>query len=105
VLKLYGAGRYFLCGIAIDWPTPRSAKIAATARCRANKVRQQFGGETGMTSMLPDRPKGMHKRTYRRLRSEILNAEMLEKPITILLERLQRSDRRIAAWSHKESWK
>jgi hypothetical protein len=62
---------------------------------RANKIRIRLGGETGTASMFPARSKGMHRRTYERLQSAVLNAEMLaEEQLGVLLTRLQRRDRR-----------
>jgi len=39
----------------------------------------QLGGDPGVRSPFPDRPKGMHRKTYQRFRSEMWNAEMEAK--------------------------
>jgi hypothetical protein len=65
----------------------------------------RLGGAPGMASPFPDRPKGMHHQTYKRLQSAVLNAEILaEEQLAILLARLQRSDRGSAGRPSKEFW-
>lgn len=65
----------------------------------------RLGGKLGIASLFPDRPKGMHKRTYKRLKSKILDAEMLaNERLAIFVERLQRRDHRTMSRSHKEFW-
>jgi hypothetical protein len=69
----------------------------------------RLGGEPDMASALPSRPKGMHHETYERLKSAALNTEMLaEQQLSIVLMRLQRSDRRSyrrsAGRPKKELW-
>jgi hypothetical protein len=76
---------------------------------RANKIRMQLGGEPGMASQFPDRPKGMHRQTYERLQFALLNAEIFaEERLAILVGRLGRSDRRKARRTtgrlRKEFW-
>ena len=96
VLKLYGAGRYFLCRhcYRLAYASQRENRYDRALR-RANKIRIRLGGETGTASMFPARSKGMHRRTYERLQSAVLNAEMLaEEQLGVLLTRLQRRDRR-----------
>jgi hypothetical protein len=98
-------------------PSLLSARLCVTARrslrpriAAANNIRTRLGGEPGTASVFPPRPKGMHRETYERLQSAVLNAEILaEERLAILLARLQRGDRRTerrsAGRSRKEFWK
>jgi hypothetical protein len=111
VAKLYGAGTYFLCRncYRLAYASQREDRYDRALR-RANKIRMQLGGEQGMASQFPDRPKGMHYKTYERLKSAALNAEILaEEQLIILLARMQRSDRRSECRSairpSKEFWR
>ncbi len=76
VIKLYGPGRYFLCRhcYRLAYASQREDQIDRTLR-RANKIRQSLGGDPGMASVFPERPKGMWRRTYRRLRELTFRAE------------------------------
>jgi hypothetical protein len=106
VAKLYGAGTYFLCRhcYRLAYASQREDRYDRALR-RANKIRMQLGGEPGMASQFPDRPKGMHHKTYEGLQSAVLNAEILaEERLAILLGRLQRSDRPSGRRSRKEFW-
>ena len=96
VAKLYGAGTYFLCRhcYRLAYTSQREDRYDRALR-RANNIRMRLGGEPGTASVFPARPKGMHRETYERLQSRVLNAEMLaEERLAILVARLQRSDRR-----------
>jgi len=56
---------------------------------RANKIRQRLGGDSGMASQFPGRPKGMWRRTYDRLQEQAFEAEMLaDEAFAIGAERL-----------------
>jgi hypothetical protein len=110
ITKLHGPGRYFLCR--------HCYRLAYASQCedrydralrRANKIRLQLGGEPGIASAFPGRPKGVHHETYERLKSAALSTEMLaEQQLAIVLMRLQRSDRRserrMVRRSRKEFW-
>lgn len=72
VVKLYAAGRLFLCrachGLAYasqaEGPFERK-------RRRANKLRRAMGGEASGAAPYPERPKGMWRRTYERRLDEL----------------------------------
>jgi hypothetical protein len=90
VAKLYGAGTYFLCRhcYRLAYASQREDRYDRALR-RANKIRMRLGGEPGMASGFPARPKGMHRETYERLQSAALNAEILaEDRLVVALVRL-----------------
>ena len=43
----------------------------------ANKIRTRLGGEPGMAYLFPDRPKGMHWKTYDGLSERVDAAERM----------------------------
>jgi hypothetical protein len=78
IAKLYLSGRYFLCRHCDDLPYASQSEAAPDrAFRRASKIRARLGGQPGILSPFPDRPKGMWQRTYARLRHSTLEAEML----------------------------
>lgn len=71
----------------------------ARARRRANRIRIQLGGESGLVSPLPSKPKGMHRRIHAQKLAELQAAEQLVlawivpqlKRIPVMLEKSYRS--------------
>lgn len=68
VAVLYGAGKLFKCrhcyGLAFD--TQREDPIGR-CRVKAQKIREKLGGSPSLFDAFPQKPKGMHWRTYERL--------------------------------------
>ena len=76
VAKLYMGGRYFLCRHCYDLPY-RSQQESHPFRAlnKVQKIRMRLGGTANISEPFPERPKGMHHSTYRRLRWEYEEAE------------------------------
>ncbi len=74
---LYGLGRYFLCRHCYDltYKSQRDDKVYRALH-RVQRIRKRLGGSASMTELFPEKPKGMHWRTYQRLWLEHDEAEM-----------------------------
>ena len=78
VAILYGAGKYFLCRHCYNL-TYNSCNSSPLDRVfdKANNLREKLGGHAGMAYPIPDRPKGMHRKTYNQIRAEIERLEYI----------------------------
>jgi hypothetical protein len=76
VALLYGPGRYFLCRHCYDltYESQRESEMHRALR-RAQTIRERLGGSANMRKPFPEKPKGMHWKTYERLRWEYHEAE------------------------------
>jgi hypothetical protein len=77
VAVLYGPGKYFLCRHCYDlsYQSQRDDRVYRTLH-RAQKIRERLGGSANMMEPFPEKPKGMHWKTYERLWWEHHEAEM-----------------------------
>jgi hypothetical protein len=76
VAKLYLGGRVFACRYCYHLAYPSQSENAAfRSITRAQKIRVKLGGSADLSSPFPEKPKGMHWRTYERLRNEAEQAE------------------------------
>jgi len=90
VVKLHGPGRYFLCRhcYRLAHASQGEGMWDRTLR-RANKIKQRLGGDPGMASAFPPKPKGMWRRTYDRLRERAFEDEMrADEAFALRAERL-----------------
>jgi hypothetical protein len=92
VVVLYGPGKYFLCRHCYDltYQSQRDNKMYRALH-RAQDVRRRLGGSANMMEPFPEKPKGMHWRTYERLWWEHHGAEM--EQLIGLKERLDKLER------------
>jgi hypothetical protein len=88
--KLYGPGRYFPCRHCCRLAhTSQSENASDRALRRANKGRKRLCGAAGTDAPFPDKPKGMWRRTYERMREQASVAETVaDRAFVIRAERL-----------------
>ena len=77
VALLYGPERYFLCRHCYDltYQSQRDNKMYQALH-KAQSIRARLGGSANVMEPFPERPKGMHWRTYERLWREHHEVEM-----------------------------
>ena len=69
VTKLYGAGRLFACRHCYRLAYASQQELAHQRGLgKSQKIRMRLGGSPNMLEEFPDKPKGMHWRTYERWR-------------------------------------
>jgi hypothetical protein len=68
VIKLYGAGRLFACRDCYRLAyTSQQESALQRGLWKSQKIRMRLGGSASMLDEFPEKPKGMHWRTYDRL--------------------------------------
>jgi len=97
VTKLYAAGTYFLCRhcYTLAYASQREDNNERALR-RKDNIRERLGGKPGLAWPFPERPKGMHHRTYERLASELSRAEMLAEDKLSKIDELEAAARQRA---------
>ena len=77
VAILYG-GRYFLCRSCyrLSYESQRKDR-SGRLKCKAQNIRIRLGGTANLTEKFPSKPKGMHLRTYQRMRQEAEGCALL----------------------------
>ena len=93
---LYGAGELFACRRSYGLAYASQQELAhQRGLWKSQKIRMRLGGTASLLDEFPDKPKGMHWRTYDRLRRI---HDVAEERSTIglmrFVERLGRSSRR-----------
>ena len=93
VSKLYGAGRLFACRHCYRLAYASQQESAHQRGLgKSQKIRIRLGGNANMLEQFPDKPKGMHSRTYERWRRVHDIAE--ERSNSGLMDFVERLDRR-----------
>jgi len=65
--KLYGVGRLFACRHCYRLAyTSQQESVHQRGLWKSQQIRMRLGGSASMLDEFPDRPKGMHWRTYER---------------------------------------
>ncbi len=77
VAKLYKGLSGYFCRACVGNPIYASQALSAQARphFQACKLRLRLGGIASLAAPLPERPRGMHRATYRRLKDRLLKLE------------------------------
>jgi hypothetical protein len=91
VALLYGAGELFACRRCYRLPyASQHESLRHRGLEKARKIRMRLGGSANMFDAFPDKPKGMHWRTYEHLRNAYNAAEARStKGLMRIVDRLQ----------------
>jgi hypothetical protein len=94
VAVLFGLGKYFLCRRCYDlvYESQRENGMHRALR-RAQAIRERLGGSAKMTKPFPEKPRGMHWKTYDRLWWRHHEAEM--KQLAGMREWLDKFEKRV----------
>jgi len=88
VAKLYGHGKLFACRYCYDLAYENQRENwGFRALRKAQKIRERLGGSLCIDDFPPEKPKGMHWRTYERLMAQLDAAEMRTNEYTVVLAR------------------
>ncbi len=104
VAKLHGPGRYFLCRhcYRLAHASQNESGWDRAVR-RATKMRQRLGGDPDIAAPFPEKPKGMWRQTYQRLRQQAVEAtigvdEAFVLSVGRLLARIDKPNRKRIFW-------
>jgi hypothetical protein len=77
VAKLYKGVAGYFCRQCVGSPPYATQHLSAQGRAhhKACKLRLHLNGQAQLSAPFPERPKGMHQRTYRRLKREGMSLE------------------------------
>jgi hypothetical protein len=96
VAVLYAAGDLFACRHCYSLAyASQSERARDRSLSRAQKIRMRLGGSPSIFDPFPEKPRGMHWRTYDQLRAKSLTAEM--RSMAFIEAYLEQLDRR-RAW-------
>jgi DNA-directed RNA polymerase subunit RPC12/RpoP len=74
--KLYNTGASLTCRRCLDlWYASQRRGVKSRHYLKALKLRLRLNGVANLRDPMPERPKGMHKRTYERLRRRLQKLE------------------------------
>ena len=76
VAKLYSQVPYFICSLCCDLPYQSQGETRSDRAMRkARKIRKKLGESMNLLEPIWNKPRGMHWRTFERLRHEAIKAE------------------------------
>lgn len=76
VTSIYGAGKYFLCRCCygLNYQSQHEG-FYDRQRSKAQGIRTKLGGSANLAIPFPEKPKGMHWKTYQKLQMESMRSE------------------------------